>query len=144
MRIFMYRYIGMYKFIFMYIYIYILRSLYMYIYMYVYICIHIYIYVYMYIYIHIYIYTYIHIYTYIYIFNSGILEKVLKNCSIAKMRETSSIGMNHLRQGGYGGWRGVFTVDLNEFFDDVYKYRMKDSNLKFNFGLNSMGQSVIM
>jgi hypothetical protein len=35
------------------------------------------------------------------------------------MRETSNMGLNHLRQGGYGNWRGTFSVALNEFFDDV-------------------------
>ena len=47
------------------------------------------------------------------------LKKIVKNCSITEMRETSNFGLNHLRQGGYGNWRGSFTVSLNEFFDDV-------------------------
>ena len=28
--------------------------------------------------------------------------------------------MNHLRKGGYGGWRSHFTVEMSELFDDVY------------------------
>jgi Sulfotransferase domain len=47
------------------------------------------------------------------------LQKIVKNCSINEMRETSNFGLNHLRQGGFGGWRGLFTVALSEFFDDV-------------------------
>ena len=46
---------------------------------------------------------------------------ILKNCTITEMRETSNMGLNHIRQGGYGNWRGTFSVALNEFFDDVRK-----------------------
>jgi hypothetical protein len=48
-----------------------------------------------------------------------VLSKIVKNCSIKEMRETSNFGLNHLRQGGYGNWRGTFSVALSEFFDDV-------------------------
>ena len=47
------------------------------------------------------------------------LTKIVKNCTISEMRETSNFGLNHLRQGGYGNWRGTFTVLMSEFFDDV-------------------------
>jgi Sulfotransferase domain len=47
------------------------------------------------------------------------LASIVKNCTITEMRETSNMGLNHLRQGGYGNWRGTFSVALNEFFDDV-------------------------
>ena len=50
---------------------------------------------------------------------SEILEKVVKNCSIKEMKNSANFGLNHLRKGGYGNWRGSFTVSLNEFFDDV-------------------------
>lgn len=50
-----------------------------------------------------------------------IVDKVVKNATIDEMRAKASIGLNHLRQGGYGNWRRSFTVALNEFFDDVSK-----------------------
>ena len=56
----------------------------------------------------------------------------------------SSFGLNHLRKGGYGGWRSVFTVAMNEFFDEVYQYRMADSGLKFNFGPDVRGVDVFL
>ena len=48
-----------------------------------------------------------------------ILTKIVNNCTITEMRETSNFGLNHLRQGGYGNWRASFTVLMSEFFDDV-------------------------
>eukprot|EP01035_Chromulina_nebulosa_P019753 gene19753-25685_t len=68
-----------------------------------------------------------------------ILDKVVKNSSLNEMRQSASIGLNHLRKGGYGGWRSVFTVGLSEFFDDVYLHKFEGSDLKFNFGPNSKG-----
>ena len=60
------------------------------------------------------------------------------------MRQNSSIGLNHLRKGGYGGWRSMFTVEMSELFDDVYAHKMSKADLKFNFGPNSRGDNVIM
>lgn len=51
--------------------------------------------------------------------SGSVLDQVVKNCSISEMRESCSFGLNHLRQGGYGAWRGEFTVAMSEFFDDV-------------------------
>lgn len=51
--------------------------------------------------------------------SADVVEKVVKNATIDEMRSKASIGLNHLRQGGYGNWRRSFTVALNEFFDDV-------------------------
>lgn len=50
-----------------------------------------------------------------------IVEAVVKNSSISEMRSSNSsnIGLNHLRQGGYGNWRSMFTVQMSEFLDDV-------------------------
>lgn len=52
-------------------------------------------------------------------FSESSLASIVKNCTITEMRETSNMGLNHLRQGGYGNWRGNFSVALNEFFDNV-------------------------
>jgi len=77
--------------------------------------------------------------------NDEIIAKVVKNSSISEMRSSSNMaGLNHFRQGGYGNWRNVFTVGMNEFFDDVYAYKMKDTDLKFNFGPNAAGVDVFM
>jgi hypothetical protein len=72
-----------------------------------------------------------------------IVDNVVKHATIDEMRAKASIGLNHLRQGGYGNWRRLFTVALNEFFDDVYRYRMEGSGLTFNFGPNSHGVNVV-
>ena len=63
---------------------------------------------------------------------------------VESMIPFSSFGLNHLRKGGYGGWRSVFTVAMNEFFDEVYQYRMADSGLKFNFGPDVRGVDVFL
>ena len=77
--------------------------------------------------------------------NDEIIAKVVKNSSISEMRSSSNMaGLNHFRQGGYGNWRNVFTVGMNELFDDVYAYKMKDTDLKFNFGPNAAGVDVFM
>ena len=77
--------------------------------------------------------------------NDEIIAKVVKNSSISEMRSSSNMaGLNHFRQGGYGNWRNVFTVGMNEFFDDIYAYKMKDTDLKFNFGPNAAGVDVFM
>src|SRR5689334_20180528 len=48
-----------------------------------------------------------------------VVQKVVEHSSLSEMRSTSSFGLNHLRKGGYGGWRTMFTVAMSEFFDDV-------------------------
>lgn len=40
----------------------------------------------------------------------------------------------HLRKGGAGGWRNMFTVRESEAFDDIYRQQMKESTLKMDFG----------
>lgn len=42
--------------------------------------------------------------------------------------------LNHLRKGGAGGWRDVFTVRESEAFDAIYRQKMKGSGLKMDFG----------
>lgn len=54
-------------------------------------------------------------------YSESSLASIVKNCTITEMRETSNMGWNHLRQGGYGNWRGTFCVALSEHFDDVSK-----------------------
>ena len=58
-----------------------------------------------------------------------ILTKIVNNCTITEMRETSNFGLNHLRQGGYGNWRASFTVLMSEFFDDVCFLKLISSML---------------
>lgn len=74
----------------------------------------------------------------------AMLQKVVNNSSIAEMKQKASIGLNHLRQGGYGNWRTSFTVAMSEFFDDVYRYHMQGRELQFNFGPGSDGVDVVM
>lgn len=77
-------------------------------------------------------------------YTQEIVGKVAQNATIDEMRAKASIGLNHLRQGGYGNWRRSFSVALSEFFDDVYEHRMRNANgLTFNFGPNSRGVDVI-
>jgi len=73
-----------------------------------------------------------------------VYESVVRHSALQEMQATASIGMNHLRRGGIGGWRDHFTVALSEQFDDVYKARMAGSELRFNFGKNSQGKEVYM
>lgn len=71
------------------------------------------------------------------------VAKVVKASSMSEMKQKSSIGLNHLRQGGYGNWRDSFTVRMSETFDDVYRCKMKGSGLTFNFGKSANGEDVI-
>jgi len=73
-----------------------------------------------------------------------VLPTIVKNSTLTEMQKTSSFGLNHLRKGGYGGWRSTFTVAMSEFFDDVYRHRMHGSGLTFNFGPDARGKDVIM
>ena len=41
---------------------------------------------------------------------------------------------NHLRKGGAGGWRDVFTVRESEAFDKIYREQMQGSGLRMDFG----------
>lgn len=40
----------------------------------------------------------------------------------------------HLRAGGAGGWRDVFTVRESEAFDKIYEEQMERSGLRMDFG----------
>jgi hypothetical protein len=72
-----------------------------------------------------------------------IVAKVVKASSMSEMQVKSSIGLNHLRQGGYGNWRNTFTVGVSEIFDLVYQNQMQGSGLTFNFGKSTSGEDVI-
>jgi len=65
--------------------------------------------------------------------NDEILAWTLRAASLDDMKQHASIGMNHLRKGGYGGWRDVFTDEMNEQFDQLYARRMSTSDLTFRF-----------
>ena len=65
--------------------------------------------------------------------NEEILSGTLRVASLEDMKQNASIGMNHLRKGGYGGWRGVFTDAMNERFDRLYARKMSASDLTFRF-----------
>lgn len=41
---------------------------------------------------------------------------------------------NHLRKGGAGGWRDVFTVRESQEFDKIYRKQMEGSGLVMDFG----------
>ena len=41
---------------------------------------------------------------------------------------------NHLRKGGSGGWRDVFTVRQSETLDELYLEQMRDTGLEMDFG----------
>lgn len=43
-------------------------------------------------------------------------------------------GDAHLRKGGAGGWRTMFTVRESEEFDKIYQREMKGSGLTMDFG----------
>ncbi len=65
--------------------------------------------------------------------NEEILSGTLRVASLEDMKQNASIGMNHLRKGGYGGWREVFTDAMNERFDPLYARKMSASDLTFRF-----------
>jgi hypothetical protein len=69
-------------------------------------------------------------------YSDDVIESVVQGSSLQTMKSEnkSNIGFNHLRQGGTGAWRSTFTVEQSEFFDAVYRIRMRGTDLKFNFG----------
>ncbi len=78
--------------------------------------------------------------------NEEQLVSVLKNSSMKEMQTGAGayIGLNHLRKGGYGGWREYFTVAMSELFDDVFEHKMSGSGIRFNFGPDSRGRDIVM
>lgn len=67
-----------------------------------------------------------------------ILAKTLAGSTISAMRTNPKANIrpfeNHLRKGGSGGWRDVFTVRESEAFDKLYHEQMAGSGLKMDFG----------
>lgn len=49
-------------------------------------------------------------------------------------RANTQQDVNHLRQGGAGGWRNVFKVRESEAFDRLYLKQMEGSGLEMDFG----------
>lgn len=43
-------------------------------------------------------------------------------------------GTKHIRKGGAGGWRDVYTVRESEAFDEIYLKEMEGTGLKMDFG----------
>ena len=54
----------------------------------------------------------------------------MKKNPMANIRPQSK----HLRKGGAGGWRDVYTVRESEMFDEIYLKEMEGSGLKMDFG----------
>lgn len=54
--------------------------------------------------------------------NEDDLQNVLQNSSLSEMRKSPINVFDHIRVGGYGGWRTYFSVATNDFFDDVSSY----------------------
>lgn len=54
----------------------------------------------------------------------------MKSCSKANTQND----VNHLRKGGAGGWRDVFTVRESETFDALYLDQMSGTGLEMDFG----------
>lgn len=72
-----------------------------------------------------------------------ILHDTLIASSLQDMKINASIGLSHLRSGGYGGWKSMFTVQMNELFDHQYQKRMSGSELTFKFGVDSQGAPIV-
>jgi hypothetical protein len=72
-----------------------------------------------------------------------ILRDTLIATSLQDMKINASIGLNHLRSGGYGGWKSMFTAQMNELFDDQYQKQMSGSELTFRFGVDAQGAPII-
>ena len=66
------------------------------------------------------------------------LIQVVAASSISAMKSNSKANtqkdLNHLRKGGAGGWRDVFTVRQSEAFDALYRQQMEGSGLEMDFG----------
>ncbi|CAM9306503.1 unnamed protein product, partial [Laminaria digitata] len=67
-----------------------------------------------------------------------IVKKVVAASSISAMKSNAKTNplkaLNHLRKGGAGGWRDVFTVRQSEAFDALYRVQMEGSGLEMDFG----------
>ncbi|CAM9901363.1 unnamed protein product [Phaeothamnion confervicola] len=66
-----------------------------------------------------------------------LVARVIENSSIDSMKKNANanvVGHGHLRRGGSGGWRDVFSVRQSERFDALYRDRMAGSGLQFDFG----------
>lgn len=71
------------------------------------------------------------------------LSDTLIGVSLQDMKINASIGLNHLRKGGYGGWKSMFTVQMNDLFDVMYESQMSGSELTFKFGVDTHGAPIV-
>lgn len=67
-----------------------------------------------------------------------IIDAVAVKSTIKAMRQDArtvqAVGFDHLRNGGSGTWRDMFTVRQSENFDALYRRRMDGTGLTFDFG----------
>ncbi|ESO94701.1 hypothetical protein LOTGIDRAFT_227335 [Lottia gigantea] len=74
--------------------------------------------------------------------NEELIKDISERCTFSSMhsRKGHLTGLADgqsimYRKGDVGDWKNWFTVAENEWFDEVYKEKMKDSNLKFVYEL---------
>lgn len=53
---------------------------------------------------------------------------------VKKNSKASGVYAGNVRSGGSGKWRKMFSKELDELFNQVYRQRMAGSGLKFDFG----------
>lgn len=67
-----------------------------------------------------------------------VVFQTLAGSTISAMRNNPKANIrpseNHLRKGGSGGWRNMFTVRESEAFDKLYREQMAGSGLTMDFG----------
>ncbi|XP_046564662.1 sulfotransferase 1A1-like [Haliotis rubra] len=64
------------------------------------------------------------------------LQKVCDRCSFASMKNSKEpLSQIMYRKGETGDWKNWFTVAQNEWFDQIYREKMKDCPLEFRYTL---------
>ncbi|CAM9593461.1 unnamed protein product [Ectocarpus sp. 12 AP-2014] len=66
------------------------------------------------------------------------IAKTVAASTIDSMRQNPKANLkpneNHLRKGGAGGWRDVYTVRESDAFDEIYMQQMEGTGLRMDFG----------